>query len=85
MVYVALESGKDYLLIGDVAWHMDDVRLMAGKDAPWITENREAVMDELRWLNDLSRTSRDLVIVASHDDDQRKALIQQGVLGDRFE
>ena len=85
MVYVALESGKDYLLIGDVAWHMDDVRLVAWKDAPWITENREAVMDELRWLNDLSRTSRDLVIVSSHDDDQRKALIQRGVLGDRFE
>ena len=55
MVYVALESGREYLLIGDAAWHMDGVRLVRGKDAPWITEDQAAVGDQLRWLNELSR------------------------------
>ena len=85
MIYVALESGKEYLLIGDVAWHMDGVRLIAGKDAPWVTEAQDAVMDQLGWLNGLSRTERNLAIVASHDDDEHKELIAKGILGGRFD
>jgi glyoxylase-like metal-dependent hydrolase (beta-lactamase superfamily II) len=85
MVYVALESGREYLLIGDAAWHMDSVRLTRGKNAPWITENRAAVLDQLRWLNDLSRTAPNLVVVASHDHDQHVELIRRAILGNRFE
>jgi len=85
MVYVALESGKNYLLIGDVAWHMDDVRAVAGKDAPWVVEDRAAVMDQLEWLNELTRAEPGLVIVPSHDEDQRQALVREGLLGDGFE
>src|SRR5207302_7730055 len=33
MVYVALESGREYLFIADTAWHMDSVRLIKGKAA----------------------------------------------------
>jgi glyoxylase-like metal-dependent hydrolase (beta-lactamase superfamily II) len=85
MVYVALQSGREVLLIGDAAWHMDGVRLMRGKDAPWVTEDQTAVIDQLAWLNQLSRMERDLVIVASHDDEQLAELRQSGILGDRFE
>ena len=85
MVYVALESGKEYLLIGDVAWHMDGVRLIAGKDAPWVTEAQDTVMDQLGWLNALSRTAPNLVVVASHDDDEHKELTKKGILGGRLE
>jgi glyoxylase-like metal-dependent hydrolase (beta-lactamase superfamily II) len=81
MVYVALESGREYLLIGDAAWHMDGVRQVRGKDAPWITEDVNAVTDQLRWLNTLSQTERDLVIIASHDDEQRVELVRKGLLG----
>ena len=85
MVYVALESGREYLLIGDAAWHMDGVRLMKGKDAPWITEDQNAVLSQLTWLNGLSRSEPRLVIVASHDDEEHAELIQRGILGGRFE
>jgi len=85
MVYVALQSGKEILLAGDVAWHMDGVRLNRGKDAPWINEPAELMAAELDWLNGLSRTERNLSIVISHDDEQRHAYIEQGVLGDGFE
>jgi glyoxylase-like metal-dependent hydrolase (beta-lactamase superfamily II) len=85
MVYVGLESGREYLLIGDATWHMDGVREMVGKDAPWVTEDAEAVLDQLRWLNGLSRTDPDLVVVASHDREQHEVLIQQGVLAHRLE
>lgn len=85
MVYVALESGREYLLIGDAAWHMDGVRAIAGKDAPWVKEDQAAVMAQLTWLNGLSRTEPRLVIVASHDEEQRTELTRTGVLGGRFQ
>ena len=85
MVYVALESGREYLLIGDATWHMDGVRLVRGKDAPWVTEDQAAVMDQLRWLNQLSRTDPTVVIVASHDEEQHTELVKRGLLSNRLE
>ena len=85
MVFVALESGREYLLIGDVTWHMDGVRLVKGKDAPWVTEDARAVMDQLTWLNGLSRTEPSLVIVASHDEEQHVELTREKLLSDRLE
>jgi glyoxylase-like metal-dependent hydrolase (beta-lactamase superfamily II) len=85
MVYVALQSGKELLLAGDVAWHMDGVRMNIGKDAPWIKEPPELMAAELAWLNGLSRTQKNLSIVISHDEDQRRQYIEQGILGDGFE
>ena len=84
MVYVALQSGREYLLIGDTAWHMDGVRLVRGKDAPWIAEDESALLNQLQWLNELS-TERNLFIVASHDDEEHADLIRKGILGGRFE
>jgi glyoxylase-like metal-dependent hydrolase (beta-lactamase superfamily II) len=85
MVYVALESGREYLLVGDTTWHMDGVRQMKGKDAPWITEDEGALVAQLTWLNGLSRIAPDLVVVASHDDEQHTELIQKGLLAHRLE
>ena len=84
MVFVALQSGKEYLLIGDTAWHMDGVRSVRGKDAPWIAEDANALVDQLRWLNGLL-TEPNLFIVASHDDEQHHDLIQKGILGRQLE
>jgi glyoxylase-like metal-dependent hydrolase (beta-lactamase superfamily II) len=85
MVFVRLDSGQEYLLIGDAAWHMDGVRLIKGKAAPWITEDQAAIMAQLAWLNQLSRTEPRLAIVASHDEDERLDLVKRKLLGGRFE
>jgi glyoxylase-like metal-dependent hydrolase (beta-lactamase superfamily II) len=84
LIYVALQSGKEYLFAGDVAWHMDGVREVKGKDAPWITEPEDVMMAELTWLNGLMKSERNLTIVISHDDEQRQAYIQQGLLGGKM-
>jgi glyoxylase-like metal-dependent hydrolase (beta-lactamase superfamily II) len=85
MVYITLESGHEYLLIGDTAWHMDGVRLVIGKDAPWVSEDTNAVLSQLKWLNELSRTEEHLYVIASHDDDEHRELIRKGLLGNRLE
>jgi glyoxylase-like metal-dependent hydrolase (beta-lactamase superfamily II) len=85
MIYVALDSGAEYLFIGDSAWHMDGVRQITGKAAPWIKEDEEALLTQLKWLNELSRNEKDLTIVVSHDDEQRKDYINRKLLGGAFE
>jgi glyoxylase-like metal-dependent hydrolase (beta-lactamase superfamily II) len=85
MVYVALESGREYLFIGDTAWDMDGVRLVKGKDAPWVQEDKAALLEQLKWLNEVSRTEKNLIIIASHDDEEHKKLIADGVLHDGLE
>jgi len=85
MIYVALQSGKEYLFAGDVAWHMDGVRQIRGKDAPWITEDEPAMTAELTWLNSLTKSEPNLTIVVSHDEELRLQYIRAGLLGGRFE
>jgi glyoxylase-like metal-dependent hydrolase (beta-lactamase superfamily II) len=85
MVYVALDSGKEFILAGDVAWHMDGIRTMTGKDAPWIKEDEAAIADELKWLNGLMRSEKNLTVVVSHDEEERLDLVNRKILGDRFE
>ena len=85
MVYVMLQSGKEYVFAGDVAWHMDGVRQVTGKDAPWITEDEPNMAAELTWLNGLMRNEPNIAIVISHDEDQRLQYIRDRVLGDGFE
>jgi glyoxylase-like metal-dependent hydrolase (beta-lactamase superfamily II) len=85
MVYVALESGREYLFIADTAWHMDSVRLIKGKAAPWIQEDEGALLAQLKWLNEIYQMEKNVFIVASHDEEERKDLIAKGVLGDGLE
>jgi glyoxylase-like metal-dependent hydrolase (beta-lactamase superfamily II) len=85
MIYVALDAGNEFILAGDVAWHMDGVRTMTGKDAPWVKEDEAAIADELKWLNQLTRTEKNLNVVLSHDEEQRLDLINRKILGDGFE
>jgi glyoxylase-like metal-dependent hydrolase (beta-lactamase superfamily II) len=85
MIYVVLASGREYLLIGDTAWHMDGVRNVRGKDAPWIQEDENALMAQLSWLNGLYKTEKNLFIIASHDDEERADLIKRGILGNKLE
>jgi len=85
MIYVVLASGKEFVFAGDVAWHMDGVRTITGKDAPWIVEETAPVMAELTWLKLLVGTEKNVTVVLSHDDEQRQALVAQKILGDRLE
>ena len=85
MIYLVLQSGKEYVFAGDVAWHMDGVRQVTGKDAPWITEDEPNMTAELTWLNGLMKNEPNVTIVISHDEDQRLQYIRDHVLGDGFE
>lgn len=85
MIYLVLQSGREFVFAGDVAWHMDGVRLIRGKDAPWIKEDEDALLAELKWLNMVGATEKNVFVVISHDDEQRRQYVERGVLGDGLE
>ena len=81
MVYIALQSGREILHSVDSAWVMDNIRQIKGKAAPWVKEDVPAVMGQLRWLNGLTRSERDLTILVTHDDDLFASSIKSGAIG----
>ncbi|WP_158623471.1 MBL fold metallo-hydrolase [Corallococcus sp. CA053C] len=87
LVYVRLADGRELLLVGDVAWHQDNIRLprMHPRLTNWLGgEDAQAMAHQLRWLHDLQRTAPELHQVVAHDgarmqDHQRRGLILDGL------
>lgn len=91
MAFVRLRSGREMLLIGDVAWAIANVR--EARSRPRLVqqvfmatpEDRNAVLDQIRALHMLSEREPELVIVPSHDDAHLQELAAAGVLRLGFE
>jgi glyoxylase-like metal-dependent hydrolase (beta-lactamase superfamily II) len=87
IVYVHLADNSEYLLIGDVAWDMEQVTIP--KCRPRLAElamreNGDQVTSELRTLHDLSAANPDVHIVVSHDVKQLADYEQAGKIGKGF-
>jgi glyoxylase-like metal-dependent hydrolase (beta-lactamase superfamily II) len=87
IVYVRLADNSEYLLIGDVAWDMEQVTIP--KCRPRLAElamreNGDQVTSELRTLHDLSAANPDVHIVVSHDTKQLADYEQSGKIGKGF-
>lgn len=88
-VYVKLANGKEYLFIGDIAWHqrnIDLVRERARLVTWWfLNEDRDAVMLQLAELKRLQETNPELTIIPGHDPEVLARLLKSGRLIQRFE
>jgi glyoxylase-like metal-dependent hydrolase (beta-lactamase superfamily II) len=87
IVYVRLADNSEYLLIGDVAWDMEQVTIP--KCRPRLAElamreNSDQVTAELRTLHDLAASNPDLHIVVSHDASQLADYESTGKIGKGF-
>lgn len=82
IICVVLEGGEGMLLIGDVAWHLDQIRnehyrprlitdLILGED-------REAVLHQMRALKDVMAGGR-VTVVSAHDGTDRGRFDRRGV------
>jgi glyoxylase-like metal-dependent hydrolase (beta-lactamase superfamily II) len=87
IVYVRLADNSEYLLIGDVAWDMEQVTIP--KCRPRLAElamreNSDQVTSELRTLHDLAASNPDVHIVVSHDARQLADYEAAGKIGKGF-
>jgi glyoxylase-like metal-dependent hydrolase (beta-lactamase superfamily II) len=88
MVYVATADGKEFLLIGDVAWHFRNISLQRERArlVTWLMlkEDRSAVFGELAALNRLHQTEPTIHIVPGHDGGVVDALVAGGAMKSQF-
>ncbi len=87
IVYVRLADNSEYLLIGDVAWDMEQVTIP--KCRPRLAElamreNGDQVTSELRTLHHLAASNLDVHIVVSHDIKQLADYEAAGKIGKGF-
>jgi glyoxylase-like metal-dependent hydrolase (beta-lactamase superfamily II) len=88
MVYVATADGKEFLFIGDVAWHFRNIETQRERArlVTWLilSEDRTAVFGELAALGRLHKTEPKIRIVPGHDGAIIDALIADGSLISKF-
>jgi glyoxylase-like metal-dependent hydrolase (beta-lactamase superfamily II) len=81
MVFIRLQSGREILHSVDSAWIMDNITQSRGKAAPWVKEDVPAVMAQLRWLNTVAATEKNITILVTHDDELFERLTRDGTIG----
>jgi glyoxylase-like metal-dependent hydrolase (beta-lactamase superfamily II) len=87
MVYLRLQNGNEFLLVGDVVWSMESLARLRGRPlfiSLLLQEDRSVTQNQLRTLYDLSQ-SEPLYMLISHDYGQIDSYIQQGLVGGSFE
>jgi glyoxylase-like metal-dependent hydrolase (beta-lactamase superfamily II) len=88
MVYVQTTDGKEYLFLGDVAWHMRNVELQ--RERPRfvtqiiIKEDRDAVFGQLAALHRLHEAEPGISIVPGHDGETVQRLIDARLIKAQF-
>lgn len=84
IIFVQTMGGQEYLFIGDVAWHSDQLRNLHYRPRLvtqfFLHEDRDAVLNEFRALHDLMEANPNLIVVVSHDPEERQRLIGLGLL-----
>lgn len=81
MVYIRLHSGQEFLHAVDSAWNMQNIIQVRGKAAPWVKEDQNAILTQLKWLNSLLTTDPDVTILVTHDETRLNEVTEDGRVG----
>lgn len=88
IIYAKRADGREYLFIGDVAWHKRNIDLMRERArlVTWwfLREDRDAVLLQLAELNRLQRAEPDMLIMPGHDPAVLANAIEAGHLSEEF-
>lgn len=88
---VRIESGQEYLIIGDIVWVMKNVEKAWGRPRflQWLffkgSEDRAQVQRQVRALHELVREEPSLILLPAHDHMYLEKLISDGKLGGQFQ
>jgi glyoxylase-like metal-dependent hydrolase (beta-lactamase superfamily II) len=87
MVYIRLQNGDEFILVGDVVWNMNSLTRLTGRPlfmSLLLQEDWSAIHNQARSLYDVSQT-QPVHLLISHDYQQLDSYIQQGLVGGAFE
>lgn len=83
MMYIVLEEGTEFLLVGDIAWHMDNIALPQAhpRAVNWLLkEDVVAQGQQLRFLHDFHRNHPEVNLIVAHDGDQMDGYLKAGLI-----
>ena len=60
------------------AWVLENIAQIKGKAAPWVKEDKGAVLGQLRWLNHVLRQENNVTLLVTHDDALFTGLVKSG-------
>jgi hypothetical protein len=88
MVYVQRADGAEYLFLGDVAWYLVNVERV--RERPRVMtaamgEDREAVLNQLGAIHQLSSEAPQVHVVPGHDPKVIARLVASGALVQGFQ
>jgi glyoxylase-like metal-dependent hydrolase (beta-lactamase superfamily II) len=88
LVFVKLEGGREYLLLGDVAWHLENVERVRERarlvTQVFLGEDRGAVLRQLAAIKALREKEPKLHVLPGHDGVVMKAMLERGALIPQF-
>ena len=83
LIYVRMQSGQEFLFIGDIAWGQKNITEQTGRPAlvSWLflNEDRNQVAHQLKALLEMQNQYPEIQLVVAHDSQNLKKLIQNGV------
>lgn len=85
MVYVKLESGREMVFAGDIAWNSAGIEQQRQKPdsvSRFMSEDRALIGPQLAWLKNIE--TEQVSVVVSHDGAQLQSLAKQGVIEPGF-
>ncbi|HBS03325.1 MAG TPA: hypothetical protein DEA96_00060 [Leptospiraceae bacterium] len=89
LIYVRLQSGQEFLFVGDIAWSQKNIDEQTGRPAlvSWIflQENRDQVANQLRALLDLQTSNPEVQVVVAHDGENLQRIIEKLGVGTTFQ
>lgn len=81
MLYIRLENGQEFIHSVDSGWSMENIRKETMKNASWVNENEEQLLQQYRWLNHTMATEENMVVICTHDNEQYTDFIRRGIFG----
>lgn len=88
MIYVRLKGGDEYILVGDVAWNMENIETVTSRPRViadfLLGEDTPAVLSQLTWLKSI-HDDGDVILVVAHDAVQYRGQVLSGLLTADFE
>tara|TARA_A100000164_G_C21944077_1_gene792512 strand:+ start:1079 stop:2005 length:927 start_codon:yes stop_codon:yes gene_type:complete len=82
MIYVSLESEKEYLFIGDIAWSIENIKqlkLRPEKTRQRINEDPKSLMNQMVWIKYLM-DEQNIIIIPSHDNKLIEEYAMKGII-----
>lgn len=81
MLYIRLENGQEFIHSVDSGWSMENIRKEKMKNASWVNENEEQLLQQYRWLNHIMGTEENITVICTHDNEQYDDFIREGIFG----